>query len=164
LYILLLFVAILNCFIVISNKLTQFRIICSQLKNLGEKDPKPIQETEITPVTTSTSSSSSSELEFSGKTSSSSVKQPMKQLFTNLKEGGVTKEVLLILQEMNAKLNAQASRLQKQEQRLQSLTDQMDEQEYCDYNDDYECQEQYDDACMSEQPSITFVKPLAPHI
>ena len=131
---------------------------------MGKKTPKPTQETEITPVTTTTSSSSSSELVSSGKTaaSSSSGKQPMKQLSTE--EDGVTKEVLLILQEMNAKLNAQASRLQTQEQRLQSFTDQMADQEYCDYNDDYECQEQYDDACMSEQPSITLVKPLAPHV
>ena len=45
---------------------------------------------------------------------------------------------------MNSNLNAQASRLEKQEQKLQSLTDLMD----CDYYDD---NEQYDDACMSEQ-------------
>ena len=43
---------------------------------------------------------------------------------------------------MNSNLNAQASRLEKQEQKLQSLW--MD----CDYYDDYE---HYDDACMSEQ-------------
>jgi len=56
---------------------------------------------------------------------------------------------------MNSNLNAQASRLEKQEQELQSLTDQMD----CDYYDDYK---QYDDACMSEQseqaPSLSDAK------
>ena len=37
--------------------------------------------------------------------------------------GGVNKEVLLILQEMNQKLNAQSERLEKHEQRVESITE-----------------------------------------
>jgi hypothetical protein len=128
-----------------------------QLKNTGKKTTK-VSQSEITPVTTTTSSSSLSSLLISSDkaaTSGSSGKQPTKQLPT--KESGVTKEVLLILKEMNANLNAQATRLEKQEQKLQSFTEQIADQEYGDFNDynDYECQEQYDDdACMSEQASI----------
>jgi len=64
------------------------------------------------------------------------------------KESPVEKEVLLILREMNAKLNAQDARLLKQEEKLESLnvnlttcSDQYDYGE--DYNVDYE---QYEDS------------------
>jgi len=77
-----------------------------QLKNTGKKNPKPTQENVTTPITTTTSATHS--VLSCGKTaaSSSGGKQPVKQLST--KEGGVTKEVLHILQEMNSNLNAQA--------------------------------------------------------
>ena len=77
-----------------------------QLKNTGKKNPKPTQENVTTLITTTTSASHS--VLSCGKTAASSRggKQPVKQLST--KEGGVTKEVLHILQEMNSNLNAQA--------------------------------------------------------
>jgi len=55
---------------------------------------------------------------------------------------------------MNTNLNAQASRLKNKNNGYNpSQTRWLSKKEYCDYNDDYECQEQYDYACMSKHVS-----------
>ena len=63
--------------------------------------------------------------------------------------GGVNKEVLLILQEMNQKLNAQSERLEKHEQRVESITEHWQEYDYSENLDYYD--EQYTDSVSEER-------------
>ena len=63
--------------------------------------------------------------------------------------GGVNKEVLLILQEMNQKSNTQSERLEKYEQRVESITEHWQEYDYgenLDYNN-----EQYTESVTGER-------------
>ena len=91
-------------------------------------------------ATTSSKGSSAKTPSQTGKSSSSAATSTA---------GGVNKEVLLILQEMNQKLNAQSERLEKHEQRVESITEHW--QEY-DYSENLDCNdEQYTDSVSEER-------------
>lgn len=64
------------------------------------------------------------------------------------KDAGVSKEVLLILKELNQNLNAQNERLEKQEQRLESLSEQ-----FAGYGYEYD---DYDDSVHYDQESFSY--------
>ena len=86
----------------------------------------------------------------SAKPPSQTGKAPSKSTSSSAaKAGGVNKEVLLILQEMNQKLNAQSERLEKHEQRIESITEHWQEYDYSENLDYYD--EQYTDSVSEER-------------
>ena len=86
----------------------------------------------------------------SAKTPSQTGKAPSKSTSSSAATaGGVNKEVLLILQEMNQKLNAQSERLEKHEQRVESITEHWQEYDYSENLDYYD--EQYTDSVSEER-------------
>ena len=86
----------------------------------------------------------------SAKTPSQTGKAPSKSTSSSAATaGGVNKEVLLILQEMNQKLNAQSERLEKHEQRVESITKHWQEYDYSENLDYYD--EQYTDSVSEER-------------
>ena len=86
----------------------------------------------------------------SAKTPSQTGKAPSKSTSSSAATaGGVNKEVLLILQEMNQKLNEQSERLEKHEQRVESITEHWQEYDYSENLDYYD--EQYTDSVSEER-------------